>query len=122
MATLILRPNAAGDETNWSPDSGSNYARVNESSQDGDTSYVERTSTIANDLYNIDDDGSDVLNGATISQIEVFATAKQVAAGAMGSNPSDCTLNLIVKPSGGSVDIDGGATIVTGKHHYRRHQ
>jgi hypothetical protein len=35
-----LFANGAGAHTQWTPDSGSNYARVNEASADGDTSYV----------------------------------------------------------------------------------
>ena len=33
-------PNGAGSNTQWTPDTGSNYARVNEATPDGDTSYV----------------------------------------------------------------------------------
>jgi len=35
-----ITPSGAGNSTQWSPDSGSNYARVNETPEDGDTSYV----------------------------------------------------------------------------------
>jgi len=35
-----LLPTGAGTTTQWTPDSGSNYARVNEATPDGDTSYV----------------------------------------------------------------------------------
>jgi hypothetical protein len=35
-----LYPTGAGSNAEWTPDSGSNYARVNETHADGDTSYV----------------------------------------------------------------------------------
>lgn len=36
-----LLPTGAGTTTQWTPDSGSNYARVNEATPDGDTSAVD---------------------------------------------------------------------------------
>jgi hypothetical protein len=51
----VSRPSGAGTTTNFTPDSGSNYARVNETTPDGDTSYVE-SSTVTNiDTYAMDD-------------------------------------------------------------------
>lgn len=47
-------PNAAGDFTDFTPDSGSNFARVNEKSTDDDTSHVESSTTGDKDLHNQD--------------------------------------------------------------------
>jgi hypothetical protein len=106
--TLTLRPNAAGDETNWTPDTGSNYARVNEASADDDSSYVQRNSaTAANDLYNIDNDTGGLLTGATINSVTVHARGRAVRSANGGASPTQPTLNLLVKPSGGSTDIQG---------------
>ena len=54
MRVSTLRPNASGDITQFTPDSGSNYARVNESQYDT-TSYVQTTVSTNEDLYNYDD-------------------------------------------------------------------
>lgn len=48
----ILVPNAAGDSTDWTPDAGSNYDRVNENPADDDTTYVESNTSTDRDLYN----------------------------------------------------------------------
>ena len=45
------RPFAAGSNTAWTPDSGANYARVNEAVADDDTSYIEATASGTNDTY-----------------------------------------------------------------------
>jgi hypothetical protein len=47
VAVVPLYATGAGNHTQWTPDSGSNYARVNELVADGDTSYVQ-TGTIGN--------------------------------------------------------------------------
>ena len=51
----ILRPNAAGDSTQFTPDSGDNYARINETLLDEETSYVQSDIAENKDLYNYDD-------------------------------------------------------------------
>lgn len=48
----ILFPNASGDSTQWAPDSGNNWDRVNENPADDDTSYVEDGTLAQRDLYN----------------------------------------------------------------------
>jgi hypothetical protein len=44
-------PAGAGSNSGWTPDSGSNYARVNEAAMDGDTSYVAAVSVGLIDTY-----------------------------------------------------------------------
>jgi hypothetical protein len=55
MRVVTLRPNAAGDSTQFTPDSGDNYARVNEAIHGGDSNYVEDVIGSHLDLYNYDD-------------------------------------------------------------------
>ncbi len=50
-ALTWLLPTGAGTTTQFTPDSGSNYARVNEATPDGDTSYVESSTTTNIDTY-----------------------------------------------------------------------
>ncbi len=59
MATLYLRPNATGDETNLgqSPESGYHWDKVDEVTSDEDNSYVYNIAYIVSlrDLYNLED-------------------------------------------------------------------
>jgi len=52
---LWLLPSAAGTTTQFTPDSGSNYARVNEATPDGDTSYVGSNTVGQIDTYSLGD-------------------------------------------------------------------
>jgi hypothetical protein len=47
VAVVPLYAAGAGNYSQWTPDSGTNYARVNEALADGDTSYVQ-TPTVGN--------------------------------------------------------------------------
>lgn len=49
-----IYPNAAGDDTDWTPDTGSNFQRVDEDPSDDDSSYVESSTSSDRDLYNYD--------------------------------------------------------------------
>jgi len=44
-------PNGAGDLAEWTPDTGNNHERVDETTPDGDSSYVESTSAGDRDAY-----------------------------------------------------------------------
>lgn len=59
-------PDGAGSSTDWTPDSGSNYARVQ--TADGDTSYVEADTSAEKDLYTMDDMSfsPDVIDGVNV--------------------------------------------------------
>lgn len=49
---VMAVPDGAGSSTQWTPDAGSNYARVNEdSAPDDDTTYVEDAAAAQLDLY-----------------------------------------------------------------------
>jgi len=64
MPTETLRPNAAGDESALTPNSGANYACVNEAAVDEDSTYVYKTGTgYLRDLYNLPtSSGSETIN------------------------------------------------------------
>jgi hypothetical protein len=70
---LPIFPDAAGDSTQWTPDSGSNYARVDEAAADDDTSYVESSTVTNADLYNY---GS-VSGFATIHGVQINTTLRE---------------------------------------------
>lgn len=53
---VMALPDGAGSSSQWTPDSGTNYARVNESTApDDDTSYVETATAAQLDLYTFAD-------------------------------------------------------------------
>lgn len=47
-----ILPNAAGDQTDWTPSAGANYTTVDENPATGDTDYVESSTSTDQDLYN----------------------------------------------------------------------
>lgn len=51
MRVVTIRPDGAGGSTQWTPDTGSNYARVNEEVCGDDSNYVEDSTTGHEDLY-----------------------------------------------------------------------
>jgi hypothetical protein len=64
-----LLPTGAGTTTQFTPDTGSNYARVNEATPDGDTSYVS-SSTVGNiDTYAMADLGGTVSGVKSVASI-----------------------------------------------------
>lgn len=50
---ITIFPNAAGDDADFTPSSGSNYQAVDDVPHDGDTSYVESATTDHQDLYGV---------------------------------------------------------------------
>jgi len=76
MATVTLRPNGDGYESNWTPNTGTeHYVLVDEATNDGDTSYVITTSTSAvNDLYTIET--SDLFDNKIINSVKVYFSCK----------------------------------------------
>jgi hypothetical protein len=55
-----LLPNGAGTTTQFTPDSGSNYLRVSDTTPDGDTSYVDSSTVGVTDTYTLADISSSV--------------------------------------------------------------
>lgn len=93
-----LVPSAAGSSTQWTPDSGSNYARVNEGAQDGDTSYVKTNVVTDLDLYTM----------ADLTSVPVSVHAVQVNTFARKDDIGPRLIASAIK-SGGTV-YDHGAT------------
>lgn len=70
-------PDGAGASTQWTPDSGTNFERVDETTNDNDTSYVETATVTERDSYTF----GDVPTDATIFGITLVATATRVTSG-----------------------------------------
>lgn len=74
---IALRPNGAGDSTQWTPVSASNYLDVDEVTPDDDTTYVS-TATVGNkDLYALED--ATIPTSAVIQRVWVSAVARKTA-------------------------------------------
>lgn len=87
MATLTLRPNAAGDLTEipfQNPDSTWHWDKVDEEVADNDTTYVYDSSTLANvwkDLYNIPNHTTE---GGPINFVKFYIRARVVEISSAG--------------------------------------
>ena len=77
-----IYPNAAGTHNDWTPDSGSGWARVNEHSSapypDGDTSYVRANTAGFQDSYNFND--LSIISGTIYTvQTNIYARKEDTA-------------------------------------------
>lgn len=93
----------AGNYSAWTPDTGSNFERIDESDPDSDTSYVEAGSTALRDSYTFAD-----LTAITNAPLAVQATA----IGRYTDSPLD--IAMFVRRS--STDSDGTAFAPTGSY------
>jgi len=77
--TLTIRPNAAGDLTQWTAvGDTANYLCVDEATSDEDTTYVSCTVQNKEDLYNLENHTTQT---GAISNVRVYIRAKLTAAG-----------------------------------------
>jgi hypothetical protein len=74
-------PTGAGTNTHFTPDSGSNYTRVNENPPDGDTSYVQDSNSGDRDSYAFA--GNVIPSTDTPSWVTVNTYAKNADAGSI---------------------------------------
>jgi len=91
-----ILPDSAGDDTDWTPDSGNNYERVDENPPDDDTSYVETSTSTDRDLYNYESLPSEV---DTVKGLQIN-TQRRVTAGTE-------TFKTVIK-TGTTTDADAG--------------
>lgn len=67
---IYLRPSAAGDATTWTPNTGANWAAVDEIPPNDDTDYVRNSITLNDaDMYNVTNSG--LASGDTINLVSV---------------------------------------------------
>lgn len=96
-----ILPNAAGDQTDWTPSAGANYAAVDENPQDDDTTYVEDSVSANFDLYNY----ASMPSVGTILGLQVNGTGRE-------TDVTNYTLKQPVK-SGTTTDTDAGVVLNT---------
>lgn len=73
---VTIFPNGAGNYSQWTPDSGTNYARVDESTgtyPDGDTSYVSDSTPGHRDSYAF----ADIDGGASVYGVQINLWARK---------------------------------------------
>jgi hypothetical protein len=111
MATEILRPNAAGDETyilQQYPTSGAHWDKVDEESADEDGTYVEGIDNVfRRDLYNLPAHSG----SGTINFIKVYSRSRA------GGTPTQASLKIPLK-TGGSVYESSEITLTTSYINY----
>lgn len=99
----LQMPTANGEVNQWTPDSGSNYARVNENDStngmDDDTSYVHSTTAGHYDLYAF----SFSATGAAIRSLAVNFAAKMDVAGSR-------TMKAVVRRKSTDTNYDSSTT------------
>lgn len=106
LNTSVIRamyPNAAGDASDFTPDSGSNHERVKENPTDDNTSYVESSTTGHQDLHNHDN----ISPTGVIRGIQISTEVRDTVAGGSSLKTlikSGATLNT------GPADIIAGTT------------
>lgn len=92
-----IEPSGAGTTTQWTPDTGSNYARVNEATPDGDTSYVADATVGDMDTYALTDLPISVASVKSVAQLhyarkdDVGSRAIQAALRSGGGNTAHAT-------------------------------
>lgn len=73
----ILKPNGAGNSTDWTPSAGSNYQCVDEALVNDDTDYVSSNTLNAKDLYAMEDCAA----GADIRAVQVVTAMRKATEG-----------------------------------------
>jgi uncharacterized membrane protein len=76
--TVTIRPGSAGDETNLTPNTGANWAAVDEATSDNDTTYVGTTNdSYLTDLYNLPD--VSVSGKGKINSVTAYINARAIS-------------------------------------------
>lgn len=99
LSNPLGAPNAAGSSTQWTPDSGSNYARLREGTNDDDWSYVETSTTGHKDLYSFPDwsTGKSYVHSVKTTVVAKYASGSgsvRVIAARSGSTGNGATHTL----------------------------
>ena len=106
MSTETLRPNAAGDSTQFTPypNTGeANWEDVDEETADNDTTYVYNSTTPAKtDVYNL----TPHTGSGTINSVTVYAVAKKT--GGTGNN-----ITIVIRTGGTNYNGATGAQSLT---------
>jgi hypothetical protein len=92
-------PTGAGNSTNMTPNTGSNYAAVNQTAQDGDTTYVATPTATTKDTYAMGDLSS---SPASVKGVQIAVTARKDDAGTR-------TVASVVRSGGADYDATAQA-------------
>lgn len=100
VKVIALRPDSAGDDTDWTPSAGANYATVDEVELDEDTTYVETSTPNDQDLYNYD-------NLPSVGDIKGLQVVTEVRV----TDAQSYDLNSVIKS--GATEDEGAADTIT---------
>lgn len=100
-----LTPESAGDSTAWTPNTGANYAAVDELTTDGDTTYVSTSTNNAVDLYNLN---SPTHGGTSILGVHTRYTVRH-----QGTNTNFAPVH---KTSGGTEQVGTTIPVTSGSY------
>ena len=103
--TVRLTPNAAGDTTQWTPNAGLNYAAVDDTATDGDSTYVATSTDNNIDLYNLT---SPTHGGTTIVGVFVRYDYRREV--------SDTNFAPVFKTSGGTAQVGTTIPVTSGSY------
>lgn len=103
-----IKPTGAGNATNWTPNTGTNYAAVDDSTPDDDTTYVSTSTTSTTDLY--------VMEDLTYAPAGIMAVQPLICAKKMDGGSR--TIAPVFRHS--STDADGTAQGATDGYSYLR--
>ena len=100
----VARPDGAGDSTGFTPNTGNNWAAVDDVVRNGDTDYVEASSAATKDLYTYSTFGTTV---DTIVGVNVKTWAK---------NPDVGTKQFKMKCKSSATEDNGATFTLTGSY------
>ena len=103
--TVRLTPNAAGDSTQWTPNTGTNVAAIDDAATDGDSTYVSTSTDNNIDLYNFT---SPTHGGTTIVGVDVRYDYRREV--------SDTNFAPVFKTSGGTVQVGTTIPVTSGSY------
>ena len=101
---VVARPDGAGDSTGFTPNTGNNWAAVDDTVRNGDTDYVEASSAATKDLYTYSTFGTTV---DTIVGVNVRTWAK---------NPDVGTKQFKMKCKSSATEDNGATFTLTGSY------
>ena len=102
VRVVQMLPDSAGDSTQWTPNAGNNWDRVDETpGHDGDATYVSDSTAGDTDLYNLSAPNT---QATVIRAVKVISTARKADAGAQN-------LEILVKS--GSTTSTSGSNALT---------
>jgi hypothetical protein len=108
MRVCTLRPDSDGDSSAWTPNSGANYAMVDEVQSDDDSTYVEGATSGDKDLYHYE----------SLPQVTDAIKAVQIVTECRETDAQ--TFNIQMPVKSGALEDDGSGQVVGSSDYVQR--